>query len=391
MLKTVFVSLILFIASNAHAYPEYAATINSNRCTACHISPVGGGPRNANGKLFGAHGFKINPWLVQDYASADVRVLLYYPQRPTDSKGGMGVMMGSLAVHPWLDADKRIRLVLEANVGGFQAGTAAYRDTYGLFQLSPDDGAPHMFDQLIVGRFRAPFGIMTDEHRTYTRIQTASEYFTFETGALLSGTPLQQLHYDLALVNGEKSAGNTVSKEQAERWGGVLNLRYMPGPIVFGASASFHEHAKASESRKAGSLYTVIPLARWTRERIPLTIHLERTIAKNWGSKLGQGFVNDPNYGGTLNGSQSDGWLGLLTYNITPTLKGIYKYERLTPDRDFPIDLYERHGLGVRWYFGPDVSLQVRTEFAKATHPTETGATAMAGQDATWAVLHLEL
>jgi len=383
--------LISWFAFKAQAYPEYAARYNINRCTACHISPVGGGPRNVNGKLYGAHGYKINPWLVQDYVSADLRVLMYYPQRPSDSKGGMGVMMGSLAVHPWLDADKRIRLVLEANVGGFQAGTAAYRDSYGLFQLSPDDGARHFFDTLIVGRFRAPFGIMTDEHRTYTRIQTATEYFSFETGLLLSGTPLQQLHYDVAFVNGEKSAGNTVAKEQAERYGGLVNLRYMPGPIVFGASASFHEHAKAQESRKAGSLYTVIPLSRWLSERVPVTLHFERTVAKNFGSRLAQGFVNDPNYGATLNSAQSDGWLGLVTYDITPTLKAIYKYDRLTPDRDFPSDVYERHGVGVRYYFGPDVSVQVRTEFAHATQPSEDGAVAMAGQNATWAVLHMEL
>ena len=48
-----------------------------------------------------------------------------------------------------------------------------------------------------------------------------------------------------------------------------------------------------------------------------------------------------------------------------------------------------RHGLGVRWYIGPNTILQVRTEVARATPPSEAGSTQMAAQNATFALLQL--
>jgi len=373
----------------AAAYPEYAVRYNMVSCTACHVSPVGGGPRNQNGKLFGAHGYKINPVLVQDYVSADLRALYYYPQRPGTSKGGMGVMQGSVAGHVDLDEEKRIKLVLEHNIAGFAA--AQFRDTYALFRLSEKTTVPSWLDTLLVGRFREPFGIITDEHRTYTRVATATEFYTFETGVLLSGTPSYQFHYDVALVSGEDSAGQTVSTGQAERFGGVVNLRWMPGPVMFGASGSYYEHEMRSESTKAVSVYGILSIGRWTNDRIPVFVHVEHTEAWGLDSRLGQGFANDPNYVAALGLSESLGWLTLVEWAITPRFNLIYKYDRLQPNASYVADYYDRHGFGFRWDIGPNVIVQFRSEFANATHPSEADSSAIAAQDATFAILQLSL
>lgn len=379
---------VAYAASPAHAYMEYAVRNNIIRCTACHLSPVGGGPRNVDGKLYGAHGWKLNPVLAQDYVSADLRVLYFYPERPTATKSGMGVMSGSVSGHVALDPDKRVQVTIEHNLTGF--GAAPYRDTYALFALSPLDNQPHFFDSLMVGRFRLPFGIMTDEHQTFTRVQSATEWFTMQEGLLLSGTPTDKVHYDLAALNGETATGSSLSTGQATKWGSEFNIRYMPGPILLGSSASFFQHEPQRESRQAASVYSVVSVARWTQDRLPVTLHLEFEQARNWDDHLAQGFANDPAYPNGAKQATSSGWLAWVNYSLGRQWVFTYKYDLLTPDRDFPADIYERHGLGTRWYFAPGAQLWVRTEFARATHPSERGSTSWAGQNATYGVLEME-
>ncbi|MGZ3722694.1 MAG: hypothetical protein ACXVA9_07190 [Bdellovibrionales bacterium] len=386
-LNVIFFASLIVAGETATALPEYSARYGINSCTACHESPVGGGPRNINGKLFGAHGYKINPFLVQDYVSADFRALFYYPEHANETKSGMGIMSGSVAGHVALDEEKKIHLVIESNVAGFQQ--AMLRDTYALYKFSTDE-RPAWFESLLVGRFRAPFGIITDEHRTYTRIQSGTEWFSMEAGALLSGqTGKANLHYDLAWLNGENTGGQSIAQNGAGRWGTVLNLRYMPGPAMFGASYSYHRHDPKSESRTAASFYTVVSVARWSDGKIPLTVELEHVRATNWGGNLGRGFINDPGYAASLTSTQSYGYLAQVIWDLSHKFSWIYKFDWLVPDQNFPSDFYQRHGLGLRYWFGPNAWLQVRTEVARASPPSEVGGQSLGAQNASFAILQL--
>lgn len=374
----------------ALAYPEYAARYNVNSCTACHFSPAGGGPRNQYGKLFGAHGFKINPWLSQDYISADFRALYYSPDNK-ESKGGIAIMSGSFAGHAHLDEQKRIFLMLEHNIAGLSA--APFGNAYALFDISPEK-RPGFFDSLLIGRFRIPFGLMTDEHRTYTRIQTATEWFTFETGLMLSGSPTKNLHYDFALLNGDRAGGQSFATAGANHWGSLLNIRWMPGPFILGSSANLSNFENAGQgpaSREAISFYSVISLGRWTNSQIPMNLKLEYVTAKGRNSGLGRGFVSDAAYAQALENESSQGLLTWVDYQIAENLTLIYKYDFLIPDKNFPADRYERHGAGFRWNIGPNTILQTRAEWARATPPSEKNASATGGQNAIFALLQLSL
>jgi hypothetical protein len=369
------------------ALPEYAARYGINSCTACHFSPVGGGPRTINGKLFGAHGYALNPALIQEYVSADFRGVFYYPERANQSKSGLGIMSGSVAGHVALDEAQKIHLVIESNIAGFQL--AAARDTYGLYQFSPE-GKPAWFESLMIGRFRAPFGIITDEHRTYTRLQSGTEWYAMEAGVMLSGeVPKADLHYDLAWLSGENTGGEAITQNGAGLWGTVLNLRYMPGPVMWGASYSYHRHDPRSDSRMAASIYAIVSLGRWTESRVPVTIELEAVRAWNWGGNLGRGFVNDPGYGASLTKTQSQGYLTEITWQVSPHFSWLYKMGYLTPDRNYPADYYSRHGIGFRWWPGPNVEVQLRAEMAQATPPSEKGSLAWGAENATYALLQL--
>ncbi len=387
-MNSLFLYVILFISIKGFAYPDYAVRYNNISCTSCHISPVGGGPRNVDGKLFGAHGYKVNSLLIQPYVSADFRALFYNPQRPSSSKGGMGIMSGSIAGHVPLDAEKKIHLVIEQNIAGFSA--APYRDTYALFKLS-DKLNSNWFESILVGRFRAPFGIITDEHRTYTHIQTATEWYTFENGILLSGTPSDKWHYDFGVVSGENSAGQNLNNGGAERSGALINFRWMPGAILFGVSGSFHDHEPRTDSTKAVALYSILSLARWTENKIPVSFKVEHARAWNWNSNLGRGFASDPNYVTAVGHANSLGWLAELDWELSEIFTLIYKYDFLQPDQNYASDIYDRQGIGFRWMIGPNTMIQVRTETARATVPSEANGAAQGAQDSTFAVLQLAL
>lgn len=375
--------LIVLLPALAEARMDYAVRFNNISCQSCHYSPVGGGPRNHNGKLFQNRWFKTNPFKIQDFVSGDFRALNLYPENPKTAKGGMGVMSGSVAAHIPLDEKGQDRVVIEQNIAGFSA--APLRDTYYLHKFNSKK-LNNWVESLAVGRFRSPFGIVTDEHRTYTKIQTGTRWFDFQTGLLLSGNPSSQIHYDLALVNGQNSDGSTVKTGQAQKWGQIFNIRYMPSFFMVGASASQFNTSQSYNSH-AWSAYSVISLARLNYRLFPATIKLEYTQAKGFNSILNQGYISDPNYGTAVANSTSEGFLARVDWMITGTFILVYKYDRLLPDKNYTADLFERHGFGIRWMFRPSMYLITRSEFGRATQPSEVSKVGRLAQDANYIIL----
>lgn len=370
--------LVSVSGAPAGAYMQHSLRYSQPSCTSCHYSPAGGGPRTIDGKLFGTHGYRPNSFAVQEFVSADFRLLYYRAKEAVRTKGGMGVMAGAVAGHVYLDAGRRLLLLLDHNFAGFAA--APYREAY--LQWRPRVG--RWIDTVTAGRFRAPFGIVTDEHRTYARIQTGSEFFNYDTGALVSGNPIQWLHYDWAVVSGVHSTGSTLGTDQSSQWGTLVNARWLRRPWMFGASAAYYDPAAGQLERRAWTLYAGAVWNRWL-------VMAERAEARGFNSGLARGFVASNAFADAVSGAESTGWLGWLEYSVSDRLALIYKYDLLTPDRSFPADLYERHGLGARWALGPNVLLQVRAERARATPPSEATGVSLGNQHAFFSVLQVAL
>lgn len=380
-----FITLI-FILCKSEARPEYALVYNNNRCTSCHYNPSGGGPRNMNGKLFQNRWFSANSFLNQDYVSTDIRSIFYRPEKSTTSRGGQAIMSGSVALHAALDQEESVHLVLEHNVAGFN--TASFRDTYVLFNLAaPKDNS--WFESLLVGRFRLPFGITTDEHRTYTRLASDSQWFSMQSGFMLSGTPSPTLHYDLGATNGLNNAGQTFAKGQSDSFGGFVNIRYMPSFFATGASARYHKATNAPNAQ-ATSLYAMLSAERLLQKNIPVIFNIEWTQALGFNYLLNNGYVSDPNYASSLVASRSQGWLFRTEYWVHPKVTLIYQYDRLQPDRHFSDDVYVRNGIGLRWAIAAFTQFQIRSEWAKATHPSESSKQGLLSQNAQFAILEVK-
>lgn len=383
-------------SSTSYSRPEYAIHHGINRCTICHISPSGGSERNLNGKYYGSRNFSPSPYSRQDLVSLDFRALYFAPENRPETNGGLAWMAGIVSLNLPLsqeDDKKEKRLVFGHNIGGFSA--AQPRNLY-LRWKNYGENEYHFYPQYVLfGRFHAPFGLLTDEHRTYTRILTRNTWNDFEMGVLASGDISPEVHYDAALVNGEKTSGTSLGKDRALIWGQIINFRLQPfqGPILIGMSGSYHRRIKKEESPYAATIYGVLSLTRWSNGKINGSLSMEYTQAHFWNSEnVGiAGLLQDPNgvYLNTVSKSESSALLLQTTWDLNLQWSFLYRYEQLRLDRHFPADTFDRHGLGFRHFFDSNMILNTRIEFANARQPTQHSSSGKASIDGGWIVLQI--
>lgn len=374
---TTFLAVAAWVASLAavletQARPEYAVRHGINQCTACHMSPAGGGPRNLNGKNYSTQPFERYEFAVAKYLSADARFLYFQTEAGASGRGGLGVMATNFAVHAPLDKKENLQLVVEQTLSGFApVGRSAYL-AHGFGQANVYGWAPQ---QLLIGRFQIPFGLMNDEHKTYVRQQSATTWNHFDGGFLAAADVTDSLHYDLGLLNGVRAAGAAAAVGGSAIWGAVVNMRWMPRtvPLLLGASSNYHQEVAGKESPWANSLYSIFSLDRATGERFHGSLMAEVSVAKNFNSLL-QNFVSDANYLTSIANTQSRGLLLQAEWNITPRWALIYKYDEFIPDDQFMGDGYTRHGLGAKYILGPNMLLSLRVDKADATPLAEAQA-----------------
>ena len=397
-----FFGLSLFFILNhaSYAKPEYSARLRTNRCTTCHSSPAGGGHRNLTGKVFGPKSAPLTSFAKQDIFGFDLRGIAYAQLKDTaKSENGVGVMAAipsvSIPFHK-TEEGKEWRLVYSHNIGGF-GGFSTPRDAYLRVKLYDDYRAYPQF--ISVGRFSAPFGLLTDEHRTYVRWQTKSSWNDQEMGLLFSGDWSPALHYDLSIVNGEQTLGS-FGEGRILDWGSILNLRYMATSLgwIVGLSASAHNIKQCAESIKkcssAVSLYQALSLDGLTNNLFPGMFLAEVVGGYNTNHRLtGQDFVANSKYLELLNEKFSIGGRAQLNYNFFADWSFIAKYDYLTLDVEYYGDAYHRIGAGINHFLNNQVQLQIRYEKAIATPDSETSAKKpeKAGQDVIWALLQVKI
>jgi hypothetical protein len=386
----------LFATVPATARPEYAIRYGINRCTVCHYSPAGGGARNLNGKYFGAFGDISKSWIrQQDYVGAEMKVLYYRPQKALQTKGGLGIMEGDVWASVPLDElsgdGAEMRLIAEQNLGGFGAGP---RQWYARWAFAKDTETSWIPQYVLLGRIIPAFGLMTDEHRTYVRMQSGTPWNTgFDTGALLSANPMESIHYDLAIVNGQKNSGQGLATDEADSWGSVANLRWIPSYLPFGvgASGSWYAGGPQTDAATALSLYAMLSVHRLSGNRVPVTVSAEFVQAKNWNDTFTGSFVGDSAYAATVSHSTSKGFYALVEWEVHRRWIVQYKFDQLVLDRDFPADAYQRHGLGLKYYFANNMWALMRFEKAYAHHPGESDGLKTGDLNAAWGLINISI
>lgn len=397
-----FIAFIILMHSESEARPEYAVRHNVVNCTACHISPTGGGIRNKYGKMYGSWGMGPGKYSLQDQFQADFRALYLQPEDKDNSRNGLGLMtaIGSANIPFWGDpAKSHARMVIGYNFGLFQPSSRQpnLREAYTRWQFG-QDGSQKLLKHITVGRFNAPFGLLTDEHRTYTRIQARTTLNDYHMGAMFSGEPIQQLHYDLAVTNGFNNqpieGGGALS--QGSTHGSFANLRWGPSflPFFVGVSGSHHRRPDGDDPW-AYSTYLSFSLDRLTGGAFKGGILAERVRAKYWNNTaynpgLGKRFVNSEpeTFLNSILKEESEGFYAQFHWDITTKWTLLYKYDRLAFSKDFTSDALERHGIGFRHRPTNNLNVIGRYEFAEVGREDFNKSNPFA-QDVWWLLLHI--
>ncbi len=381
----------LFISSPLSARPEYALEQKAD-CSACHVTPYGGGQRNEFGKTFGIKGFKASKEKLNRDLSIDARMVGYYTKQEPAKRSGIGVMSTIVSGEKALEnAELPLSIVAAYDLGMFEPGL---REMYIKSAIkSNENGAVFM-----VGKFQAPFGLMTDEHRSYTRMLTKTTNREFESGANVSAFAWNRFHADVAVVNGYQSGGAFTEGDVTQ--GAIANLRYTSAfaPIMIGGSYAVHQRReKQPEIARAYAGYAGLTLKNLTGGYVPVTVLAEKVYAKHYTNPDENPYINRyfvpiegfDNYVSEIQEKEATADLVVTRLSITPKFSLLYKYDRLLLDKDFPGDAYERHGYGIDHKLHQAINLQLRYEEGTVGREGLDSSNVAAARDVFLAVLHV--
>ena len=395
-----FVTLSVFLVTvSALARPEYAARSNAVSCTGCHFSPLGSGPRNITGKNYGMRNFQM--WKIpaaQPYTSIDLRPIVQYMSNDAGTVKGAGLMTITGSVHAPInftqEGENRTQMVVSHNFAPGAYG--GLREAYALYDFYPGE-LLGWFKFLTVGRFVAPYGLMTDEHRTYTRLQTNTgqgQAGSFHTGVALSGDPFFNMHYDLAFTNGFNQGGQSRPTDDSSPTAEFANLRlkFPQFPSYVGFSYANTEK-KAIPSSWAACAYGVIAAPTL---RTALLFESSHARGFNDATNINSGwlqtyfFAGQTAWYGEVQRSQSMANTAQINFELLPTFTLLYKYEEYIPDVDFHGYYFQRHGVGFRYDMDAGTYLNVRYETMSAgKEGVESAGQVLAVGNALYAFMHI--
>lgn len=386
--------LLIFFAVEGFARVEYALKNRFISCTQCHVNPAGGGIRNLSGKLYGSGNFKPGVFSKNSFFQADVRQAAQMTQTETRSRRGFLVMTTNLAVHiPIIESKDEPLSYSFVAANGFGLLESGLRESYLFIRSNSENPA---FEGLLIGRVTPLFGLPTEEHRTYTRLQTRSSLAKrdIESGLQFSSSG-SYFHYDIQLTSGDKDGGATSATNESP-WGATLNLRLLPwhGPIMLGASTSRHRLQAIDKELKATSVWL-----GWSLDRIlPISFFAEIVRAKSWNNPTANPQISnfipssDSAYQNAVSDSESEGVLFLANYEASRSWSLMAKAEQFIPDIDYKSDSFIRYGVGGKWQFNSNMNLQVRHENSYSTRPGYTQAGIVtATEKFNYALLHIWL
>ena len=387
-LKFILFVLLCSLGLKSYARPEYAAAIGIVNCAVCHVNPYGGGARNVSGKLYGSRDYKPNWFSKQELLSVDVRGQEYWVSRNspknTQSKGLMlmnAIPTANLPITPDLAEPPVGRLVLSYN---FAPVGAAFREGYYLIPLSPV-GENSWLSNVLVGNFAAPFGLLTDEHRTYTHQMVAMTNRDFESGVMLTGDPTLRVHYDLAATSGFANGG-LGTDTHPNSWAGFANVRHqVPSlPLQFGLSYALEGTTASAYNLEAECFYAVLALDRLTGPAFQGSFEAEAVWARGWNNSswntaAGDGIgyfipTTTPAWQTAVVDSRSSGYNTLLNWDLNRHWTLQLKYEQFTPDVSYAGDSFYRTGEGFKYFFNSNASLMFRHDDGYAKRPGLTSA-----------------
>ncbi|MCM2278126.1 MAG: hypothetical protein NDJ89_08620 [Oligoflexia bacterium] len=403
-----FTVFLPIFAEQAQARPEYAGKNGIVNCGSCHVSPSGAGIRNVNGKLYQTRNLGPSGTSMIDWFQGDARFIGIIPQNPKGEGRSSGIVLMStiLSGHAPIarnaESGSETSFVVSYDLGFLNANKI--RDAFLLYRPIPVEDTGWV-SGIMFGRYQViPFGLLTDEHRTYVRGLTKTTFHQDqEFGLGVSGDPFYNLHYDAMLLNGEASAAGSAfgTRAAALSYGMLFNIRYNPllVPGFVGMSYRSYKVVDAAYSPWAGSLYGAISGAKLTRGLVKATLLGELVMAHGYNDSgiLSNGSISNNFTGGNtalkdaIKDSVSQGYYVELDYDLTNRWTLMYKFDYVALDRHFTADAFYRHAFGFRFAVNSAASFWARYEMGEAKRVFFTNENSKAERDDLLLVLHVSI
>lgn len=370
--------LFLLSAPFLHARPEYAARHNYVNCQLCHVSPFGGGARNINGKFYGSHEYPFNSFSKQDLVSFETRLEAFYSKGAATTRGLFFMTADptfNIPLTQGEDGKSLDRFVFSLGLAPLESKNNKEREGYFLHEFAKP-GEEKYFSTLSLGRFLLPFGLMTDEHRTYTKLQTKTSNFDYEMGVGLTGDPHFKFHWDFALTGGSPAQGGSSPILNDSPYGALLNFRYHPlkHPGFFGLSYYTLNSDSYKKPMEAYSIYNVVSLESLLNR--PIQWQLELTYADGFSNPQVNTYMNrffipstDTAWNDTLKDAKSYGVYSLLSYELNSRWQLQYKYDQFIPDNRYLADSFSRNSAGIKHFLNSNMDVNFRLEQSNSTRP----------------------
>ena len=353
VLAVAVLAVLAGVALRADALPLYASR-EGTKCASCHFDPNGGGMRNE----FGFTYLKNRHSMEEETKFGEVNV---DPQLNDWIRLGIDMRMTYIADDYKNSADSWAFFPMQANLrfavtpfehlavvgshgitvdapGLYVAGpTYVAREFYALFHDLPKNA----FVQ--VGRFRVPFGLRQDDHRSFTR-----EFLPYDSQKEDAGIALGSVGkngwFEFSYTNGEA----VPTQGEAQAFAGKVAWAF---PWLQGGISGYHDMAGLDESR--WSLYL-------TRTFASLTL-----LGEYAGGTDESGLVGDVNsMAGFVEG----------VYRVSRGINLRAKFDYVDPDKDRP------RTVDRRYFFDVDVEpvpfTQVKLSYARYHGSTPSGASA---------------
>ncbi len=385
--------LVFGFVEDSYARPEYALRNNIVNCSTCHTSPVGGGFRNRAGTFYGAHGYKLSPitekseWFHLDYRAEA------FQAKNASTRKGLLTMTTTPAVNIPFQFDKEsppeMNFVASYGLGRLETGLGYAYVRYNL------NNSNKWIEHVIFGRFNVPFGLITDEHRAFTKISVPTSTRDYEMGFLMSGTPSYTFHYDIAATSGKQGDMPAVDDSP---WALYASTRYMPrlGPVMAGLSYSRHGTQTVNIQPEAYNLYAMFSIEKLTTYKLPIILIAEMQWAHGWNNDAINSQMSNfipgslSSYQDAIDDSRSETLLLELDWNITRKFTSLYRYEEFIPDSRYSADKFKRHSFGFKYFLNGHSSLLARFENGYSKKPGMTEDVRSVGT-ATYILYHLWL
>lgn len=381
-------TLVTFSINEGWSRPEYAARLHLVNCQTCHYSPSGAGPRNDTGNLYGWKA-KQGIWSGEKkFFHLDLRMNALYPQRPDQNNNGFSMMGATAGVTaPVTNKNDQLQtlLVVTYDMGSLAANGP--RDAYLQF---PNE----KYGTFTIGRFLAPFGMLTDEHRAFTRLQTKTTINDFEMGLMYSLDLFRDLHFDIAITSGfaqggKFSGGTTTTPEQTSA--GFINFRYrLPViPMNIGLSYANHQSLIVKDVQAASLSVAVAPLS------LPFYFLQDIVWAQGWNNQkynsinMGQ-FIPGADLAlqAALEKSTSLGAGAELGFELNPWWIIQYRYDRVVLDHNYSGDAFQRHGIGFKHFVTATTNVLLRYEKADSSVKEVPMETVRANKDSFYLIIN---